>query len=54
MCKLNDILVLPKDITDFLKLSINLNIIKSSGSARYIAKQKDIAFEILKNHFNIQ
>lgn len=54
MCKLNDVLVLPKDITDFLKLAINLNIIKASGSARYIAKQKDIAFEILKNHFNIQ
>lgn len=53
MCKLNDLLVLPKDITDFIKLATNLNIIKSGGSVRYISKQKDIALEILKSHFNI-
>lgn len=53
MCKLNDIIILPKDMSDFMKLMINLNIIKSSGSARYIAKQRDLAFETLKNHFNI-
>lgn len=53
MCKLNDIIVLPRDINDFMKLMINLNIIKSSGSAKYIAKQRDLAFETLKNHFNI-
>jgi len=53
MCKLNDIIVLPRDMNDFMKLMINLNIIKSSGSAKYIAKQRDLAFETLKNHFNI-
>lgn len=53
MCKLNDLVILPKDMSDFMKLMINLNIIKSSGSARYIAKQRDLAFETLKSHFNI-
>lgn len=54
MCKVNDVVVLPKDITDFMKLMINLKIIRSSGSSRYISKSKDIAFEMLKSHFNIQ
>lgn len=53
MCKLNDVIILSKDIDNFMKLMVNLNIIKSSGSARYIAKQRDISFEILKSHFNI-
>jgi hypothetical protein len=53
MCKLNDIVALPRDVDDFMKLASNLNILKSSGSARYISKQRDIAFEILKSHFNI-
>lgn len=53
MCKLNDVIILPRDMNDFMKLMINLNIIKSSGSAKYIAKQRDLAFETLKNHFNI-
>lgn len=53
MCKLNDIIVLQKEIDDFMKVMTNLNIIKSSGSSRYISKQRDISFEILKNHFNI-
>lgn len=54
MCKVNDIIVMPKDITDFLKISNNLGIIKTSGSTRYINKQRDLAFEILRKHFNIQ
>jgi hypothetical protein len=54
MCKVNDIIVMPKDITDFLKVMNNLGIIKTSGSTRYINKQRDLAFEILRKHFNIQ
>lgn len=54
MCKVNDIIVMPKDITDFLKVMNNLGIIKTSGSSRYINKQRDLAFEILRKHFNIQ
>lgn len=53
MCKLNDVVVLSRDINDFMKLMTSLNIIKSSGSARYISKQRDISFDILKDHFNI-
>lgn len=54
MCKVNDIIVMPKDITDFLKVINSLSIIKTSGSVRYINKQRDLAFEILRKHFNIQ
>lgn len=54
MCKVNDIIVMPKDITDFLKIMNSLGIIKTSGSTRYINKQRDLAFETLRKHFNIQ
>jgi hypothetical protein len=54
MCKVNDIIVMPKDITDFLKVMNGLGIIKTSGSTRYVNKQRDLAFEILRKHFNIQ
>ena len=53
MCKVNDVLVLPKDITDFLKTISSLNIIRTSGSSRYINKQRDLSFELLRKHFNI-
>lgn len=54
MCKVNDIIVMPRDITDFLKIMNSLGIIKTSGASRYINKQRDLAFEILRKHFNIQ
>jgi len=54
MCKVNDIIVLPKDTIDFLKVLANLNIIKQSGSARYISKSKDMAQEILRKNYNIE
>ena len=54
MCKVNDIIVMPKDITDFLKVMNDLGIIKTSGSTRYVNKQRDLAFEILRKHFNIE
>lgn len=54
MCKLSDIIVLPRDMTDFLKSMASLGIIKASGSTRYINKQRDLAFEILRKHFNIE
>lgn len=53
-CKVNDIIVLPKDITNFLKVLNNLGIIKSSGSAKYIVKLKEVAQETLRNNFNIE
>lgn len=54
MCKVNDLIILPKDVTDFLKVINGLGIIKSSGSAKYINKQRDISQELLKKHFNIE
>lgn len=53
MCKVNDIIVLPKDLTDFIKIVSGLGIIKVSGSVKYIAKTKEIAQESLRKHFNI-
>jgi len=53
-CKLNDIIVMNKDVTDFLKSMISLGIFKSSGSVKYISKQRELAFETLKSHFNIE
>ena len=54
MCKVNDIIVMPKDITDFLKVMNGLGIIKTSGSTRYVNKQRDLAFEILRKNFNVE
>lgn len=54
MCKANDIIVLPKDVQNFLKVLNNINIIKSSGSTKYFNKSKDIAIEALKTHFNVE
>lgn len=53
-CKVNEIIVMPKDVTNFLKVLNSLSIIKTSGSVRYINKQRDLAFEILKKHFGIR
>jgi hypothetical protein len=54
MCKVNEIIVMPKDMINFLKTMANLGIIKVSGSTRYVNKQRDLAFEILRKHFNIE
>ena len=54
LCKINDIIVLPKDLTDFLKVCEGLNIIKATTGTKYINKQRDLAFEALKKHFNIE
>jgi hypothetical protein len=54
MCKVNDMIVLNKDITDFLKVISGLGIIKVSGAAKYINKQRDLSFEILRKHFNVE
>jgi len=53
-CKVNDIIVLPKDISDFLKVLSNIGIIKQSGSARYVNKTKEISIELLRKQFGIE
>jgi len=54
MCKVNDVIVMPRDVTDFLKVMNGLGIIKTSGSSRYVNKQRDLSFEVLRKQFNIQ
>ena len=54
MCKTNDIIILNKDLTDFLKTMATLGVIKVSGSTRYINKARDLSFEALNKHFNIE
>jgi hypothetical protein len=54
LCKVNGIILLNKDMGDISKLFTSLGIIRSSGNAKYIGKNKDTAQEILKNHFNIE
>jgi hypothetical protein len=53
LCKVNGIILLNKDMTDLSKLFSSLGIIRSAGSAKYIAKSKETSQEILKKHFNI-
>ena len=54
LCKTNDVIILNKDLTNFLKTMSSLGIIKVSGITRYINKQRELAFEILNKHFNIE
>jgi hypothetical protein len=53
LCKVNGVVLLNKDMSDLAKLFSSLGIIRSAGSAKYIAKSKETAQEILKKHFNI-
>ena len=54
MCKANSLFILPRDIIDFIRLLNSINIIRTSGSAKYFGKQRDVAFETLRRHFNIE
>ena len=53
MCKASDLIILNKDISDFFKVMNNLGIIKTSGSSKFINKQRDLSFETLKRHFGV-
>lgn len=53
MCEVSGILILPKDLTNFLKLLNRLDIIRSRGPVKYINKPEDISREILRDNFNI-
>jgi len=54
MCKVNGMIVLPRDMINFLKIINSLEIIKTSGSSRFINKPRDLSFDVLKAHFNIE
>lgn len=53
LMKLNGVNMLPRDVTDFIKILSSLNILRTSGGSKYIGKSKETAKEILKNHFNV-
>ena len=54
LCKVNGNIFLNKDLTTAFKLFGTLGIIRTGGSAKYIAKSKDSAVELLRKHFNIE
>ena len=54
MCKMNNNVVIDKEMNDFLKVLNGLKIIKNSGPAKYVNKTKETAREILKKKFNIE
>lgn len=54
LCKVNGIIILPKDVTEFLKVVTGLGIVKVSGSAKYINKQKDLSMDSLRKHYGIE
>lgn len=53
LMKLNGVNMLPRDVSDFIKILSSLNILRTSGGSKYIGKSKETAKEILKTHFNI-
>jgi Na+-transporting NADH:ubiquinone oxidoreductase subunit NqrC len=54
LMKLNGTNMLPRDVTDFVKVLSSLSILRTSGGSKYIGKSKETAKEILKTHFNIK
>ena len=54
LCKMNGIILLPKDVTNMFKLFTSLGIIRAGGSTKYFAKSKETVLELLKKHFNIE
>jgi hypothetical protein len=54
LCKMNGQIFLPKDITNVFKLFNSLGIIRTSGSAKYIAKSKETSQQTLKEYFKIE
>lgn len=54
LCKVNSIFLLPRDVTDFIRLLNSLGIIRNSGNSKYFAKNRESSFEVLRKHFNIE
>lgn len=54
ICKINGVNILNKDLIGAIKLFVSLNILRASGSNRFIMKTKSAAEMVLKNYFNIQ
>lgn len=54
LCKVNGIVFLNKDLVSAFKMFTSLGVIRSAGNSKYIAKSKETAIDLLKNHFNIE
>lgn len=54
LCKIQGIVLLPKDIQSIVKVMSSIGILRSTGSAKYIAKSKEAAQDLVKKHFNIK
>jgi hypothetical protein len=54
LVKVASIPILSKEINDVIKLFSSIGIIRSSGNAKYLLKDKQTAKEILRKHFKIQ
>jgi hypothetical protein len=54
LCKVNGLIFLNKDLVSAFKMLTSLGIIRTGGSSKYIAKSKDTADELLRNHFGIE
>ena len=54
LCKVNGLIFLNKDLVSAFKMLSSLGIIRTGGSSKYIAKSKDTADELLRNHFGIE
>lgn len=53
LCKVNGLILLNKDLAEINKLFISLGMTKSSGSAKYISKSKQVSQELLRGYFKI-
>jgi hypothetical protein len=53
LCKVANIPILVKDVSDILKLYISLGIVRSSGNSKYFLKDKPTSIEILKKNFRV-
>ena len=54
MCKINNLIILKKDIDNMFKLLNNLGVIRSSGSVKYFNREKDMSIDQLKKYFKIK
>jgi TolA-binding protein len=54
LCKVNGVVFLNKDLVSAFKMFTSLGVIRSAGNSKYIAKSKETAIDLLKNHFNIE
>jgi TolA-binding protein len=54
LCKVNGVVFLNKDLISAFKMFTSIGVIRSAGNSKYIAKSKETAIDLLKNHFNIE